>query len=177
MRPRDLAILLKIIALGDGAWNQSSLSNLLKISLSEVSESLNRSQIAGLIDFNKAKVNRQNLLEFLEFGVRYVFPVELGPLVKGMPTAHSHPYMKTFIQSNSNYVWQDNQGEEVGQEIEPFYKNQTVAAKSDPLFYRLMALVDVLRVGRIREKTISMNELKNIFNGQPGKSNSNQSNI
>ena len=164
IRPQDVAILLKIIAMEKENWNQSALSHSLKISISEVSESLNRSKIASLIDSGKTHVNKQNLLEFLEHGIRYVFPVELGALVKGIPTAHSHPFLKNKIQSNINYVWTDNEGEEVGQMIEPFYKYQTTAVKTDPIFYELMALTDVLRIGRIREKNIAMEELKKIFN-------------
>jgi hypothetical protein len=62
MRPQDVAILLKICALGQQPWQMAGLASSLRISISEVSESLNRSQLAGLIDFTKKKVNRQNLL-------------------------------------------------------------------------------------------------------------------
>jgi len=30
-------------------------------------------------------------MEFLEHGVRYVFPAEPGSLTRGVPTAHAHP--------------------------------------------------------------------------------------
>ena len=78
MRPQDVSILLKIISLGNQPWQMAGLSNELYISISEVSESLNRSQLAGLLDYNKKIINRRNLMEFLEFGVRYVFPQKPG---------------------------------------------------------------------------------------------------
>lgn len=83
MRPQDVAILLKIVLMDSQNWQLVGLANLLKISISEISESLNRSRLAGLIDYNKKKINRQNLLEFLEHGVRYVFPQQPGSNGKG----------------------------------------------------------------------------------------------
>lgn len=160
MRPQDVAILLKIVSIGSESWQLVGLANLLKISISEISESLNRSRLAGLIDYNKKKVNRQNLLEFLEHGVRYVFPEQPGSMVRGIPTAHSHPDMKKKFISEMNYVWPDNKGEAMGLMIEPFYKRQVEAVKEDKEYYRLLALVDVIRVGKVREIKYAVNELK-----------------
>lgn len=53
MRPQDIAILMKIVSMENQEWQLSLLSNTLSISLSEVSESLNRSKIAKFIDFEK----------------------------------------------------------------------------------------------------------------------------
>jgi hypothetical protein len=160
MRPQDVAILLKIVSLDSQSWLLVGLANGLKISISEISESLNRSQLAGLIDYNKKKVNRQNLLEFLEHGVRYVFPLQPGSMVRGVPTAHSHPEMKKRFISEINFVWPDNKGEVMGLMIEPFYKKQVEAVKEDQEYYRLLALVDVIRVGKVREIKYAVNELK-----------------
>ena len=167
MRPQDVAILLKIIAMDNQHWQLSGLSSSLFISISEISESLNRSRIASLIDFDKKKINRQNLMEFLEYGVRYVFPQQPGAMVRGVPTAHSHPYMKKNFISEINYVWQDNKGEVMGLMIEPFYSKQVEAIKEDILFYKLLALVDVIRVGKVREVKYAVNELKKIIYEPP----------
>lgn len=160
MRPQDVAILLKIASIESQSWQLVRLANLLKISISEISESLNRSRLAGLIDYNKKKINRQNLLEFLEHGVRYVFPQQPGSMVRGIPTAHSHPEMKKLFISEMNYVWPDNKGEAMGLMIEPFYKKQVEAVKEDQEYYRLLAFVDVIRVGKVREIKYAVNELK-----------------
>jgi predicted transcriptional regulator len=92
MRPLDIVVLLKIIALEQTDWLKKDLAEWLQISASEVSESLNRSEIAGLVDGTHRSVMRRSLLEFLQFGLRYVFPQQPGALVVGMPTAHSAPY-------------------------------------------------------------------------------------
>ncbi|MFP5040704.1 hypothetical protein [Parasediminibacterium sp. JCM 36343] len=155
--------LLKIVALDSETFQLAALSKTLYISLSEISESLNRSQIAGLIDFNKKRVNRQSLLEFLQYGVRYVFPQKPGAMVRGVATAHSHPFMSEFFSSELNYVWVDADGEILGLEIEPFYPKQSIAAKENDTFYKLLALVDVLRVGRVREINVALEELKKMM--------------
>src|SRR5471030_1071946 len=92
MRPHDIVVLLKIIALKD-AWMNKDLSAGLNISQSEISESLNRSAIAGLISPDKKKVFKNALLNFIEHGLPYVFPVEPGSIEKGIATAHSAPVL------------------------------------------------------------------------------------
>ncbi len=159
MRPQDIAIVLKIVASKGNVTQLVPLANSLNLSLSEISESLNRSMIAGLIDFDKKKVNRQHLSEFLEHGIKYVFPQQPGSLVRGIPTAHSHPdFEKKFI-SEMKYVWPDVHGKVLGLQIDPLYKKQVDAVKNDPLFYRLLALVDMIRVGRTREVKFAIEKL------------------
>jgi hypothetical protein len=132
--------------------------------IAETSESLNRSRIAGLIDYKKKKVNRQNLMEFLEHGVRYVFPQEPGTMVRGIPTAHSHISMKKNFISDIDYVWPDNKGKIVGLKIEPFYPKQVEAVNEDETYHMLLSLVDVIRVGKAREVKYAVKELrKNIL--------------
>ncbi|MCD4737501.1 MAG: hypothetical protein K8R53_15765, partial [Bacteroidales bacterium] len=57
MRPQDIVVLLKIIALKDNNWRNIDIANALQISPSEVSEALNRCKIAKLIDSKKKKVH------------------------------------------------------------------------------------------------------------------------
>lgn len=168
MRPQDVAILLKIIALKKQDWQLQPLSTMLRISMSEISESLNRSRSAGLVDFNKKRPNKLAIMEFLEHGVKYVFPQQPGAMVRGLPTGHSHSFMKKLIKSEVNYVWPDREGEVMGERIEPFYERQVEAAKEDPNFYKLLALVDVIRVGKVREVSIAKEELKHaVLNESP----------
>src|SRR5579859_1000866 len=121
MRPQDIAVLLKVIAVGNMTWQNKDLSVALSLSASEISESLNRSQIAGLIDGKKKKVSRQSLMEFLEYGLRYVFPAEPGSLTRGVPTAHAHPLISNLFPSEEPYVWPDAEGMTRGVAIEPLY--------------------------------------------------------
>jgi hypothetical protein len=163
MRPQDVAILIKIASLPEINWTLLDLAASLHVSLSEISESLNRSRAAGLIDHTKKQVFSQNLLEFLQYGFKYVFPQMPGTIVRGVPAAHSHPYMKKFIKSEVNYVWADSEGKTMGLLIEPLYSKQTKAIHSSPEFYEMLALADVLRIGKIREKEIAVRQLKKLL--------------
>lgn len=55
LKPQDVVILLKIIALGKKPWFHHTIANELRISQSEVSQSLNRSKYSGLIDGERKK--------------------------------------------------------------------------------------------------------------------------
>lgn len=165
MRPLDIAVLLKI-AIADDGWLNKDLSNSLYISTSEISESLNRSKIAGLIDPSKRKVFRNNLLDFLSYGLVYVFPVEPGALVRGIPTAHSAPILKNGLISNEIYVWPSSSGIEKGQAIQPLYPNAILAVQQDARLYDLLALVDSIRIGRVRDKALAIEKLKTIIKAE-----------
>jgi hypothetical protein len=163
MRPQDIVILLKIIAFGSKTWRLKDLAKELFISASEVSESLNRSYLAGLVDYDKKKVNRQSLMEFLQYGLPYVFPQQPGAMTNGMPTAHAHPFMRQYFQSDTIYVWPELHGKVRGLTIEPFYNKQAEAAKQDDTLYQLIALADVIRVGRRREINIAAEALSKMI--------------
>lgn len=160
MRPHDIAILLKIAAKGNENWLMKDISYELGISASEVSESLNRSAIAGLIAPDKKQLMNLALLDFLEYGFRYVYPQQPGALVKGMPTAHSAPPLNEEITNIEPYVWPYSKGKVRGQAIEPLYPKLPEACVNDQRFYELMALCDALRVGKAREKKLAIEELK-----------------
>ena len=160
MRPQDIVILLKIAALKDTPWLAKDLAQSLNISASEVSESLNRSKLAGLLSGDKKQLMKSNLIEFLEHGLRYVFPVKAGAIQRGMPTAHSAPPLKDVVMSDDVYVWPWAEGLIRGQTIEPLHPNVPAACAKDPLLYELLALVDALRLGRAREKQRAVEALR-----------------
>ena len=104
MRPQDVVVLLKIVAIRNDDWYNSDLANSLQISASEISEVLNRCKIAGLIDSKKRKVHINSFIEFLIYGLKYVFPAEPGTIVKGIPTAHSAPPINEHISEGVDNV-------------------------------------------------------------------------
>lgn len=161
MRPQDIVVLLKIIALKHDDWYNSELAQSLKISPSEISEVLNRCKIASLIDSKKRKVNINSFIEFLIYGLRYVFPTQPGAIVKGIPTAHSASPIKEHISSGSDiYVWSNAKGTHRGQAIEPLFKSIPQIVQEDKLFYELLVIVETIRVGRVREINIAKEELE-----------------
>lgn len=163
MRPLDVVVLLKIISYQDFDWKTRDLAYDLGISLSEISESLNRSMIGGLLDGTKKKVFKRNLFDFLQYGIRHVFPQMLGALAIGIPTAHSAPIMQEKIISEEKYVWAYLGGTMKGETIEPLFESVPKVCKNDPVLYDMLALIDVLRVGKTREIKIALQELQRLF--------------
>ncbi|MCK4663238.1 MAG: hypothetical protein KAT68_10255 [Bacteroidales bacterium] len=160
MRPQDVVVLLKIISLANQNWRYSDLAYLLNISQSEVSEALDRCKLAKLVDNKKKDVFRNSLLEFLIYGLKYVFPVQPGANVRGIPTAHSaKPISNLIISDKDIYVWASADGTIRGQSIEPLYKTVPKSVQKDEKLYELLALIDVLRVGKSREIELAKKEL------------------
>jgi len=174
IRPQDIVILLKIEAyrqrgrLSDEEsvrpatehfLTKKEIAKQLAISASEVTESLARSSYAGLYDSFTKQVVRRSLMDFLQYGIKYVFPQQPGPLVRGIPTAHSAKPLSDVIQSNEPYVWPYANGVVRGQAIEPLYPTVVKVFESDPLLYEMLILVDAIRIGKAREVQIAVNEL------------------
>lgn len=161
MRSQDIAVLLKIVALKQNNWKNADLAYALQISASEITEVLNRCKIARLIDAKKRKVHLNTFTEFLIYGLKYVFPTEPGAMVRGIPTAHSASPISEYISKGADvYVWPYAKGTQRGQSIEPLYKTLPAIVHEDKLFYELLAIVDTIRVGRVREIKIAIDELK-----------------
>jgi hypothetical protein len=146
MRPQDIVVLLKILTMSELNWQYRDLASTLYLSISEISESLNRSQIAGLIDDSRRRVFRNSLMEFIQHGLHYVFPQQPGTVVTGIPPAHSHEYFNVMFVSEFNYVWPDENGWSRGLSITPLYKGLTKAVTIDDELYLLLAAIDIIRV-------------------------------
>jgi hypothetical protein len=161
VKPQDLLVMLKVIALQGSPWRTTDLANQLFMSQSEISEALHRNWVARLMDDSKKFIHKESLLEFLEHGVKYVFPQRPGPVARGMPTAHSAPPLSKMVQlGESIYVWPDVDGEARGESIEPLYPSVPKAARADEGFYELVALVDAIRIGKAREVQLAAAELR-----------------
>jgi len=163
MRPQDIVILLKILTVAEPHWQYRDLAASLYLSISEVSESLHRSHTAGLIDESKRKIHRQSLMDFIRYGLPYVFPQVPGTMVTGIPTAHSYPFYSKLFKSELNYVWPDTEGNMRGLVIQPLYPSVVKAVKQDELLYKLLASIDIIRVGRTRELKVAIEELQKII--------------
>lgn len=167
IKPQDIAVLLKLVALGEKKWRHMDLVAALGLSQGEISFALDRCRTVGFLDSTKKKVMKAALLEFLVHGLKYVFPARPGPFARGMPTAHSAAPLAGRIVSAEDdmYVWPFDQGRARGQSIEPLYGKAPLAAEKDIALYELLALVDAVRVGRAREQAIAVRELEKRLGG------------
>ena len=160
MKPQDVIILLKIIAMEHENWTQLNLAQSLKISQSEISESIARARYAGLMDESGKEVMKQKFMDFLQYGLAVVFPVQPGAVVRGVRTAHAAPPLSNELESDEMYVWPWSIGQSRGHSITPLYATLPEAVLHDPEFYEWIALTDALRIGRARERNLALEILK-----------------
>ena len=155
----DILILLKLLEHTKQTYAQ--LAQELGMSASEVHAAVRRGIAAGLINETTRLPMRKPLEEYLLHGVRYAFPAKPGPIARGMPTAHAAAPLAGQISSDDlPPVWPDPEGTAKGYAIEPLYSSVPFAAKRDSKLYELLALMDALRMGRVRERTLAEKELK-----------------
>ena len=64
-------------------------------------------------------------------------------------------------------MWPDARGELRGYSIEPLYKEVLKAVQQDENLYKMLALIDVIRVGRVREFNVAVAELKKMIEAEP----------
>ena len=177
LSPRDVVVILKLVASGPQKWTHAKLGEELSLSPSQVFRSVFRAEMAHLLDrpvpssppgIGKTQAHRalhsrpswDNLKEFLVHGVKYAFPVERGGLTRGVPTADAGPPLnQQFAKSLNPPVWPYAEGSVRGIAFSPLYRNVPAAALRDPKLYELLALVDAIREGRAREHEIAIREL------------------
>jgi len=165
LKPQDIFILLKLIALGSQKWNFATLAKSLFMSSSEVHAGYKRAEKSQLINHITKKPNLITLEEFLIHGIRYTFPAKRGELTRGLPTASAVEPLKGLLVTNEESipVWPYAKGNVRGFAFEPLYKSVPQAVELDHKLYNLLALVDAIRGGRTRERAIATKELQSQF--------------
>ena len=103
------------------------------------------------------RVNTKALNELIAYGIRYVFPVKPGPIVRGIPTAHAAPVLAGQLMSAGEHicVWEDALGQQQGQSVIPLFKSVPFAVRHDAELYAMLALVDAIRLGQERESALA----------------------
>ena len=172
MKSQDIVILLKLVSLenqigqsslaepvGSDPFALRSLEGTLGISKTEIGASLRRSVAATLaIESSvRPKVNRRNLTEFVQHGLKYVFPAKPGAPQRGVATSFAAPMLQGQLVSSGAdiYVWPHAEGSQRGSSIAPLFKSVPDAALKDERLYEMLALVDAIRLGNQREANLA----------------------
>ena len=148
------------------AYSNRGLEASTGVSKSEVNSSLKRSMSVGMAKLDRKtklpKANINALLEFIEHGIKYVFPASPSAMVRGIPTSIAAPVLEGKLMTAGEYiyVWSDAMGKEMGQSVKPLYKTVPMAVKKDPRLYGFLALVDAIRLGAGRESAFAAKELE-----------------
>ena len=137
------------------------------MSTSEVHAAVHRASVSHLLtrDQGAYEPSRTSLREFLLHGIKYVFPVVLGGLTRGLPTGVSaSPLKEHFEQSDAlPLVWPDDEGHVRGISVLPIYPSVPAACKRDDKLYRLLSVVDALRGGAARERELATVSLESVI--------------
>jgi len=162
LKPQDIYVALKLVALRNEPCSMQRIGESLGMSASRVHDAIHRLIKANLIRKGDGyKPVPANLKEFIVHGIRFAFVPGIGEPSRGMPTASfAPPLNKEFVESSElPFVWPDPEGEVRGVSFSPLHKSAPKAARKDPAFYELLALVDAIRGGRARERKMAIEEL------------------
>lgn len=160
LKPQDVLVLLRLAG-EPPDWTFKNLAIDLGMSPSEAHAALERAGKAGLYDPKKRKVREHALMELAVHGIPYVFPARRLARCRGIPTAHSAEPLngQLVIAEDDCLVWPHPEGTAFGDALEPLYRSAPEAARKNPKLHRRLALLDALRVGRVRERKLAAEAL------------------
>ena len=131
----------------------------------DISRSLSRLQHLGLIGERQPNqedvtasnrrfysLNRNAMSDLLIHGVKHIFAPEKLGLGRGMPTGWNCPHVRSEMNPPEIPIaWPSSEGSVQGELIEPLYPQCVLASLQDNDLYVLLALIDVVRLGKPRE--------------------------
>jgi len=165
LKPQDIVVVLKLVAMQSRAWSYMQLANELCMSASEINAGVKRALRARLLlqlgEGEQPRPHRKAIEEFLIHGIKYAFPPDHGSIVRGMKTSYAaSPLADALLFDGLNPpVWPYAEGSERGPSLSPLYRSVPKAAEQDQALYELLILVDAIRDGRARERSIAENLL------------------
>ena len=162
LKPQDVVVALALVAHPGEKPGYRQLAARVGMSASEVHAALKRLRACRLYSPVTERVSRAGLQEFLQHGIRYVFPAEEGERVQGTPTAWSASPLRSrlLVGEGDAAVWPSTEGETFGRRVVPLHAGVPAAARRDPALHEWLALADAMRSGRIRERRLASEELE-----------------
>ena len=164
MKGQDLVVLAKLLDPEARSLGFLELGRALALSASETHAAMRRLCDCGLMDASRTPI-RRNVLEFLFSGLRYVFPFRpLGGPVRGLPTAWAAPVAQgVFAVDGPVPVWETPDGDAIGPAYAPLYPTVPQAVRADRVLYDHLALFDLARGGRLRERAWAREQLEAVL--------------
>lgn len=172
LKPQDLLVTLKLASncAANLEMTFAALAESLFMSASEVFAATKRARSSHLLAERLESVTAAaryrpvsaNLQEFLISGARYIFPAEPGRMARGFPTAQDAPPLASQIArtpSDLPVVWPHPDGDTRGLSIKPIFRSVPESAQRDLRLYAWLALVDALRTGDARLRTLAATEV------------------
>lgn len=169
LKGQDIVLLLKFLASRSHLnWPQHQLATHLCLSPSAVNASLTHLKESGLLLIGINDQRYQLVIpaceELLIHALKYFFPTKLGNYTSGIATSYAAPIFKgqIAIGKDSIPVWPSAEGANRGLGLLPLYHcvPASLIRYPDQTFYDLLALVDAVRSGRARERSMAIQLLK-----------------
>lgn len=163
LRPFDIPVLLYVCIHPGESYGR--MAAVLGLSKSTAHGSVVRLQRSGLVhaamEGKRLEASFAAAMDLLLKGVPYVFPAETVPKARGVLTglAAAGDANAELVDAEI-MVWPSRLGETVGVGVRPLIASAPDIAMRDRDVYRLLALVDALRVGNIREREVAERALR-----------------
>ena len=153
LKGQDIVVLAARMDGARPAETYAALGKRVHLSAAETHAAVKRLEESSLLGADR-RILRRNALEFLVHGIRYVFPLRpAGIAAHGLATAYAAPVAKdAFAATGLVPVWRSPDGASFGQAFEPLYATAPEAAAQDAALYDRLAVIDMLRGGRLRER-------------------------
>jgi hypothetical protein len=159
LKPQDLAVAFKLVAMDGHRTSYATLAEQMRLSPFEVHAAVQRLRAAKLAveRDNVIRPNMATLRAFVINGAPYAYPPVRGEATIGFPTAHAAAPLKgrVLASKESTPVWPHPDGPERGEALLPLYPQLPLAASDDKKLYELLALFDALRAGQARERQLA----------------------
>jgi DNA-binding transcriptional MocR family regulator len=168
LKGQDILVLLKLAG-SPKERSVRALAGALGLDVATVHRALDRLQQARLVDA-KRRVNRSNAEEFLVHGLKYQFPVHQGGMTRGMPTAWAAPPLDAEVArvDEPSPVWPDPAGAVRGLAVMPLHDKAPAAAGNDPVLAGQLALIDAIRLGDGRVRSLASKMLAKTLKAKSG---------
>jgi hypothetical protein len=157
LQPSDIYVLCGLAAADEPSWTYRDLAKRLGVPHAMVQRALQRARDADLYSSESRSVHRWNLEEFLLHSVRFVAPVKLGAVVPGVPAAWAAPPVSRRIRESGELppVWPAARAQVRGQSLAPLHPSAVAAVEDFPRLGELLAIVDSLRAGDVRVRSVA----------------------
>jgi hypothetical protein len=165
LQPSDIYVLCGLLASDEQPWTYRELASQLGVPHALVQRALLRAEEAGLYSNVERRVHGPNMEEFLLHGLRFFAPAKLGNVVPGRPAAWAAPPISHVIKESGDLppVWPWAHGRVRGQALPPLNDAAVEAVDNLPRLGELLAIVDSLRAGDVRVRSVAGNMLREML--------------
>lgn len=169
LKPQDVLLACQLALSGKISPTHEVLGKMLHLAPSTVYEALKRCRQAKLVTDTEygPKVVQHRLYDFLVHAVPVLYYPRRVASIRGIPTALFYSSFRGKFTKPGDLatVWPYSKGKEIGEGLLPIYPSIPIACSQNVELYELMATIEVLRVGKTREKAVALTYLDSLING------------